>query len=280
MFSTILKESVRCFGETKFFRQCPRYIIRNSDKPCFCYEHIDQTQVRLEEVQVQNEMGQRPEWAPLGAFLSNLDTDETPIQPILQKNTSRLQELADDDQNVHTAEVQIGVSNAIKKLKQWAKGVKTERDLALKIEQSLESTEHVEKALEHLRHCYQWNDETCMFGVTYPQLASWVWARVTREHENRELLMERFFEEVEESTGQCLNGNMARLMNVFAAIDVEMSPQQIGMSKEQVQHFISKAVTNASCLEEAYAQVKSILNDGGIPEHEWNSWLKSIDDFF
>jgi hypothetical protein len=44
--------SVRCFGETKFFRQCPRYIITNNEH-CFCWEHSEQTKVRLHEVSVQ-----------------------------------------------------------------------------------------------------------------------------------------------------------------------------------------------------------------------------------
>ena len=119
-----------------------------------------------------------------------------------------------------------------------------------------------------------------MFGVTYPQLASWVWARVTRENENRELLMERFFEEVEESSGQCLNGNMARLMNVFSAIDIEMSPQQIGLTREQVQNLIFNCVNKYENIEDAIKETKSILFQGNIPSSEWKSWIDAVEELF
>jgi division protein CdvB (Snf7/Vps24/ESCRT-III family) len=92
--------------------------------------------------------------------------------------------------------------------------------------------------------------------------------------------MERFFQEVEESSGQCLNGNMARLMNVFSAIDLEMSPQQIGLPIEQVHFLISKSVNEASCLEEAIEQVKMILLEGGIDKNKWDEWLNEVKNLF
>ena len=217
-------QSRRCYGETKFFRQCPRYVAAITLEPCFCYEHVDQRSVRLEEIRNQKNDGQDEiSWAPLGFFETNRPK-KTKIKHI---SDERLRELTSDDQNVHTAEVQQGVGAAIKRLRAWARtmNIKTERDLSSVVETSCANDHLGLRAVEHLRHCYQWNDETLMFGVTYPQLASWVWARIHLDCENKELLIQRFFEEVTESSGQCLNGNMARLMNVFAALDLEMSPQ-------------------------------------------------------
>ena len=122
----------------------------------------------------------------MGAYLTNRDI----LEAAPPQNPSRLRELASVEQNVHTAEVQLGVSGAIKRLRAWSETnrIKTERDLAALIASTLysEPDETESKALEHLSHCYQWNDDTRMFGTTYPQLASWVWARVNREHENRD----------------------------------------------------------------------------------------------
>jgi hypothetical protein len=276
-------QSVRCFGETKFFRQCPRYILapRETLDPCFCWEHKDQRTVRLQEVEVQRTAGAQSEWAPLGAFITNQDV----VAPIPILSRGRLRELADDDQNVHTAEVQLGVNGAIRRLQAWAieANIKAERDLPAKVASTIMSTlpDDIEQAaLEHLRHCYQWNDDTKMFGTTYPQLATWVWARVDREHENRDLLRERFFEEVAESAGQCLNGNMARLMNVFSAIDLEMSPQEVCLSGEQLQNLAARAVQQASSLDDALLEIRDLLLRANVAECDWEGWLQSTRDAF
>lgn len=277
-------QSVRCFGETKFFRQCPRYICVPKDdqaNPCFCWEHKDQREVRLEEVEMQRNNGHEDEWAPLGAYLTNREniTDAAPPQ-----NPSRLRELASDEQNVHTAEVQLGVSGAIKRLREWSETnrIKTERDLATLIASTLysEPDETESKALEHLSHCYQWNDDTRMFGTTYPQLASWVWARVDREHENRDLLRERFFEEVADSSGQCLNGNMARLLNVFAAIDLEMSPQEVCLSREQLQSLVAKAVDSSKTVDDALELVYELLERASVNFDERRGWIDCVREAF
>lgn len=308
--------SVRCFGETKFFRQCPRYIYSQCEGPSFCWEHRDQQQVRVDEQQhqleqerqhqLENERQQlfhletfhprsprhvpinfedrnidrnignsnpRENWAPLGAYLTNLPE----IQNVLQKtvNDKRLNELAEDDQNVHTAEVQLGVSGAIKRLRQWAGQMRIQKNLPDIIAASIRgepSTIEME-ALSHLHHCYQWNDDTLMFGTTYPQLATWVWARINRGSENDELLRYRFFEEVQESKGQCLNGNMARLMNIFSAIDLEMSPQSTVLSKDELQRQISIAVRDLG--KDSFVRIKQLLQEAHVPKEEHDIWLEA-----
>lgn len=283
-------QSVRCFGETKFFRQCPQHLVtpRENSEPCFCWEHQGQREVRLFEVEAQRaDTEGAPDWAPMGAFLTNreaaVDSDAFARAPLPLVLDDRLAELAKDDQNVHTAEVQLGVSGSIRRLRAWAAHIKIEKDLPALILHSCtdaDASDTLSAALEHLQHCYQWNDDTLMFGVTYPQLASWVWARVDRPHENRELLRERFFEEVAESAGQCLNGNMARLVNVFAAIDLEMSPQEVRMSREQLQHLVSRAVQGAKDAGEAVREVLELLRSANVPEPEQAGWLESVRDAF
>lgn len=297
------RTSVRCFGETKFFRQCPRYVVvdagvaAGAGAPCFCWEHVSQTAPRLEEVAAIRRHQNREhvadaEWAPLGAFLTN-HADAMGGAPAAQRHddmepidagvrAGRLHDLASDSQNVHTAEVQLGVNAAIGRLRQWAQahGVTVERDLAARVAEVLgwaPSDVHI-GALQHLQHCYQWGDDTLMFGTTYPQLASWVWARVNAGGENAALLRERFFEEVFESRGQCLNGNMARLMNVFAAIDPEMSPQRDMddvMSSQELQARVYAATRN-NPLEGALAEVEALLDLAAVPAAARAGWLDAV----
>jgi len=271
---------MRCFGETKFFRQCPRYVISNTN-PCFCWEHEGQRHVRAAEIQAFQREWLELEWAPIGAFLTNRRTKS-------HKNIRRLQELAADDQNVHTPEVQLGVAGAICRLKAWAfeSNIEVEKDLPSVIAATVRQTSRlVEEALDHLRHCYQWNDDTVMFNTTYPHLATWVWARVDRPHENRDILRERFFEEVADSVGQCLNGNMARLMNVFAAIDMDMSPQDsltnaFGLTNEQLQQKVSQAVLSSSSAQEALEKATPLFAEAGLQDADKKAWTDSIVDHF
>jgi len=266
--------SVRCFGETKFFRQCPRYLISDTE-PCFCYDHKVQTKVRIEELEIQRRDQFEGEWAPLGAYTSN-------IKQVVSSLPSRLTQLAHDDQNVHTPEVQLGVSGAIKRLLAWGKGLKTDKNLTITIQETLlsEPDDTEQKALDHLVHCYQWNDDTRMFGTTYPLLATIVWARVDRDSDNRILLRDRFFEEVADSAGQCLNGNMARLVNVFAGIDLEMSPYETTISREQLQNLASRVVNHAESKEQAIQQVEELLEQADVSETEKQEWLECVRDAF
>jgi hypothetical protein len=205
---------------------------------------------------------------------------------MLSAQPGRLADLAADAQNVHTAEVQVGVSAAVARLRMWAetRSVSVERDLASRVAESLgwAPTDIQIGALQHLQHCYQWSDDTVMFNTTYPQLASWVWARVNAGGENAELLRERFFEEVHESRGQCLNGNMARLMNVFAAIDLEMSPQRDlddVMTAQELQARVF-AATRHQPLDAALAEVEDLLRRAHVTGPAREAWLSAVRDVY
>ena len=302
-----MSKSVRCNGENKFFKQCPLYIVYTAltnntqdeiNEKCYCWEHAWQNNLRSEEIKLElNLMGKlSDQWRPLGAFMTNNnlffegndnqdynqndDQDYNQDYNQEQKN-KRLEEIANDDQNVHTPEIQSNVNDAIRRLEKWAKNKKPYKDLSIVViqEADLENEIHIQ-AIDHIRHCYLWSDDTQMFSITYPQLATWVWERVTRPSENRDILIERFFEEVQESKGQCLNGNMARLMNVFAAIDPEMSPQSDDIiTKEQLQYMIASTI-KLPTVQLALQEAQEILERARLPKEEWNDWLESIKESF
>jgi hypothetical protein len=103
---------------------------------------------------------------------------------------------------------------------------------------------------------------------------------VDREHENRDLLRERFFEEVADSSGQCLNGNMARLLNVFAAIDLEMSPQEVCLSREQLQSLVAKAVDSSKTVDDALELVYELLERASVNFDERRGWIDCVREAF
>lgn len=268
-------KSSRCYGENKFFRQCPHYCV-SSKEFAFCWEHEDQENIRLAEIEKQKVQGKFNEWIPIGAFTSNISHEDEQEEIVVNRRS--LEVIAADAQNVHTEELQTPIRKAIRKLLQWGvqHRVVTERDLAMSIEyvmRSIPVKSSVQmKALEHLRHCYRWNDNTQMFGTTYPILSSVVWARV--QWKNDETLIERFFEEVSESSGLCLNGNMSRLMNCFGGLDSEMSAQSVTtvLSMEQVGH-------KFNCIRDSVDKERlalSILQESSIPESEWQEWIDNL----
>jgi hypothetical protein len=233
----------------------------------------------MEEVALQRRAGaEELDWAPIGVFATNR---AAAVRRYTPQQGGRLMQLADDAQNVHTPEVQSSVAAAVRRLQAWAAGdgrcSQPDRDLAALVAAALTQPLHEVEvtALDHLRHCYDWSDGTLMFGVTYPQLASWVWARASRPHENRELLIERFCQEVAESVGQCLNGNMSRLMNTFAAIDADMSPQTFSdLSMDQLGAAVAHAV-NDPTLDDArlHAAVSALLQRAQVADAA--PWLEA-----
>lgn len=259
----------RCNGETKFFTQCHRLVIGES--PAFCWEHAPQSTVRLREAAA----GAGDVWMPMGAFDPGVHAVPAPNAP------GRLRKLVDDEQNVHTPEVQSTVAKSIKTLHAWASEnkIRTERDIVAVILRVHKETPNVKLALDHLRSCYDYNDDTLMFGVTYPMLVSWVWHRISRDTIHRELLTERFFDEVRESAGQCLNGNMSRLMNVFAAIDEELSPQDSSeiISRDALPLLVAKAVDDPTkATSELVNEVQSLLLQANVPAEEWGVWIDAV----
>jgi hypothetical protein len=190
-----------------------------------------------------------------------------------------MKELAEDDQNVHTPEVKTGVNTVIRKIEKWARqrGVRTERDLAGCILRQFPDPDITQRAaIEHLMNCYRWNDNTEMFGVTYPQLASWVWARIQLPHEHKDLLFQRFFEEVSASSGQCLNGNMVRLMNTFACIDKDLSYQS-APSLQDLMAALGKEVEEGLPIRIGLERAEVILREAGLTDmKDMDPWFESI----
>jgi hypothetical protein len=209
------------------------------------------------------------------------------------KKEERLKELSKDEENVHTPEVNDILQKSIENIKAWAENyeIKTEESLYDTIQtfllsndgRSWRGNDTVNGALMHLRECYQFDDPMEILGVTYPQLSSWVWARIikTTDENKKQFLLQRFFEEIFEGTKLCLNGNMARLMNVFACIDDEINPQDGSnyYTPEILQQSIYNLIYTPNIeLDELVHKIRSVLFEAKVPVDLWGDWIDAAID--
>ena len=95
------------------------------------------------------------------------------------------------------------------------------------------------------------------------------------------LLLERFFEEVFESTKLCLNGNMARLMNVFACVDEDIHPQDGSKvyTPEILQTSIFQIIHNLEWdIDEMVHKIRTVLFEAQLPLESWGDWIDAAID--
>lgn len=254
---------MKCPGKDKFGKECTVYLRPNET---FCWKHMEN----------ENNNNNNNN--------DNHNKNNKKQKLNLKIDNKRLETLANDDENVHTPEIQIPLIRKLKELQSYAKGMKINAELYLPdmIASMIEPEEinvTTELALEHLRHCFQQIDSTKIFDLTYQEVCTYVWFRINymfQENEEKlKLLRERFFQEVSESIGQCLNGNIARLMNVFSGVDDEMSIQFATITKDQ---FVNLLLENIDLLtpEMAMQRCYQLLQKAQIPEDEWGYWIDAV----
>jgi hypothetical protein len=266
------KISLKCSG-IKNFKRCTRIVLvekNTREEDVLCWEHQDQMLHKMAEKR------------PAKIFHVHVE----------KKKKERLTELAQDEENVHTPEVNNVLIKSIQNLKKWAleKKIKLEINLSETIEtfllsnfgRAFRSNENARGAILHLRECYHLQDDMVLLGVTYPQLSSWVWHRImmTQDDEKKSLLLQRFFEEVFESTKLCLNGNMARLVNVFACIDDEINPQDGSKvyTPEILQTSIYNIIHKNLELDQMIHEIRTILFEASVPLDHWGDWIDAAID--
>ena len=256
-----------------------------------------------------------------------------------------LRVLADDDENIHTIEIQRPLIQAISALRLWADSNKlkpeldlgkTVHDFLLKQKQNqdkntnliiakpkkeltetivnefwrgsmktvsslknisvsqnlnLKELSKIEKdCIDHLNRVYSIDDKESVLGITFPVLSSWVWNRVlmTQDGMRREELVKRFVEEMAESKGLCLQGNLTRLMNVFSGLDAEVSLQEVDffdtgpISNSYMQQQTAAAVTRFTkkliSYDELIAIVRVLMKRANASKEVLEDWLNAIED--
>jgi len=363
-------KSYRCLGETRNGRQCSqRCVSQLGEDFSFCAEHENQRSFRLSDFQAQGGRNALTYvWRRLGvAIVGDEGSDVLEPQRGQQEKKRRternLRDLADDDENIHTIEIQRPLVQAISMLRTWAESptrkVKIEDNLgktiyeflaaqkmkkndkvkvvelkpplppvkkftetvvnefwrgsmktvASFIDKEKENEKEKEKkekekergqefilsktekdCLDHLNRVYSIDDKESVLGITFPILSSWVWQRVvqTQDVERRSELVKRFVEEMAESKGLCLQGNITRLINVFSGLDAEVSLQDVDLfdtgpiSDSYMQQQTAAAVTRFGkkliSYEELIATVHVLMKRANASKEVLDDWLAAIYD--
>lgn len=361
MDSSQLK-SYRCLGETRTGRQCTQRCVSNPNENfSFCADHQFQRSIRLIDLNAQNILITEAEnylWRRLGIGDYDLQ-NETEIVTKQTRHERNLKDLSDDDENIHTIEIQRPLMQAISSLRIWAEklNLKVESNLGKTVEcflkfkfeennkqdikvskikeepikskytqtivnefwtgslktisttskvnlKNLNSqtkdlietndfklTKNEKDCIDHLNKVYSIEDKETVLGITFPILSSWVWNRVikTENIDRKNELVKRFIEEMAESKGLCLQGNLTRLMNVFSGLDAEMSIQEVDVfdtgpiSESYMQQQVSAAVNRYSkqllTYDELLKIVHILMKRANASKEVLDDWLKAIEDF-
>jgi hypothetical protein len=315
----------------------------------FCSEHESQRSIRLVDFSAQQADAENYSWRRLG--IGGEEQREKEDEPKKRKERD-LKELADDDENIHTIEIQRPLVQAISTLRKWAedKKITVEPHLDQTVEAYLMSTRKIcvtqkdkdtlpktkkytdsvvtefwkgsvhtistlklqkqkkdsevpleskfefvptqiqKDCIDHLRRVYSIDDKESVLGITFPQLSSWVWHRVlsTQEKDRKDELVNRFVEEMAESKGLCLQGNLTRLVNVFSGFDAEVSLQDVDLfdtgpiSLSYMQQQVAAAVTRFSkkviSYDELLNTVKILMKRANASKEVEEDWMNAIND--
>jgi len=363
-------KSYRCLGETRNGRQCSQRCVSQAGEDfSFCAEHVNQRSLRLSDFRAQPAQAYVWRQLGIGGALEEAEQEEPerggPEKEKKRRKDRNLRDLADDDENIHTIEIQRPLVQAISMLRTWAesptKKVKIEDNLGKTIYEFLAAQKfkkndkvkivelkpplpHVKKftetvvnefwrgsmktvasfidkekekenekekekkekekergqefilsktekdCLDHLNRVYSIDDKESVLGITFPVLSSWVWQRVvqTQDVERRSELVKRFVEEMAESKGLCLQGNITRLMNVFSGLDAEVSLQDVDLfdtgpiSDSYMQQQVAAAVTRFGkkllSYEELIATVHVLMKRANASKEVLDDWLGAIED--
>lgn len=112
--------------------------------------------------------------------------------------------------------------------------------------------------------------DTHAFGYSYAIVLDHIWAYI-RNHEHKEELIKRLYEEVVSGIGACPNGKMCHIMNVVQGYDDSIT---MFVSKDAFQ---SKMASLAKLpIEERLEKAKQAFQEYHIPEEEQEAWLEPL----
>ena len=113
-------------------------------------------------------------------------------------------------------------------------------------------------------------DNVTSFGYSYAEVLDHVWA-IIRNHEHKQELIQRFYEEVENGIDSCANGKMCHLMNVLQGFDERVT---MNVSKDAFQSKMASLTTLPA--EEREQAAKQVMDEYSIPENEREEWISAL----
>jgi hypothetical protein len=116
---------------------------------------------------------------------------------------------------------------------------------------------------------------TVAFGVQYGDLLDRVWATI-RQHPETVQLIRRLAQEVCDGYKKCVNGKIARLVNVLQGFDTELDEAVAGGPPPKEAFQAKFATLLRLPVEERRAAALEVFHEYQIPEAERATWLEPL----
>lgn len=182
-----------------------------------------------------------------------------------------------DSENVHRSSVQNATQKGLDVL--MRRSVQIDQETLAEIVEAFQIKENVkfgadakDKAITELTNDYY---ITVAFGVSYGDLLDRVWATIRQKDEPAQVIR-RLAQEVCEGYKKCVNGKIARLVNVLQGFDEELNDAMTGGTAPR-EAFQAKFATllglPVSVRREAALEV---FQEYQIPEDERPTWLEPL----
>jgi hypothetical protein len=234
-----------------------------------------QNQIDEQNLAIRRERNRLRHEARQLAFENRLNNVQAQVQVILPIVQNRLNQFANDAQNVHTTEAVDMTTNTIKHVLNITRPANYMLDYPTKdiFAEIVVTCPFTTNALIQFTHKY-WERET-IHGFPrgiYNQVADAVWYYIKTSPHKTDLCA-IFANELRDSVGMCAQGNLTRLCNVLSGYldgigDMRSKVEILGDA------FIS--ISKLPSLEERIQAGVNLLSKENIPQDDWREWLDPL----
>lgn len=188
-----------------------------------------------------------------------------------------LQAFATDSENVHRSSVQTTTQKGLDVL--MRRQTLIDQETLPEIIAAFQIKEHVrfgtdakDKAITELTNDYY---ITVAFGVSYGDVLDRVWATIRQKDEPNQLIR-RLAQEICEGYKKCVNGKIARLVNVLRGFDEELDNAMTGGMAPREAFQAKFATLLRLPIAERRSAALEIFQEYQIPEAERPTWLEPL----
>ena len=188
------------------------------------------------------------------------------LHPEQATQTTDLQRLAFDNQNVHTKEVSQQTTETQEFLLKTL--VPKGQDTLVEVESAWYEKD-TKKVMKDIRMYYKLLDNDHL----YQRVLDGLWAHI-QEHPHRSELIERLWEEATESVTKCYHGHMSRLSNVLVGFTEEVKADvPVGeILQQKIAVIAEKEIPTTHKVGEAWV----VFEELHIPMVERDAWIEAL----
>jgi hypothetical protein len=180
-----------------------------------------------------------------------------------------------DSENVHRSSVQTATQKGLEIL--MRRQVQIDQETLPEIIAAFQTTvkfgtDARDKAITELTNDYYL---TVAFSVSYSDVLDCVWSTIRQNAEPVQLIR-RLAQEICEGYKKCVNGKIARLVNVLRGFDAELDDAMTGMPPPREAFQAKFATLLRLRIEERRAAALNVFQEYQIPEDEQPAWLEPL----